>query len=42
MAAKLEREPSIPELAEEVDLPTEKVEEILRIASQDPLSLDTP
>ncbi len=42
LAAKLERDPTIPELAEEVDLPAEKVEEILRIASQDPLSLDTP
>ena len=40
--AKLERDPTIPELVEEVDLPAEKVEEILRIASQDPLSLDTP
>lgn len=42
LGAKLERDPTIPELAEEVDLPPEKVEEILRIASQDPLSLDTP
>jgi RNA polymerase primary sigma factor len=42
LAAKLERDPTIPELAEEVDLPPDKVEEILRIASQDPLSLDTP
>ncbi len=42
LATKLERDPSIPELASEVELPVEKVEEILRIASQDPLSLDTP
>ncbi len=42
MAARLERDPTIPELASEVELPAEKVEEILRIASQDPLSLDTP
>ncbi len=42
LGAKLERDPTIPELADEVDLPAEKVEEILRIASQDPLSLDTP
>ena len=42
LSSKLEREPTIPELAKEVDLPPEKVEEILRIASQDPLSLDTP
>ena len=42
LAAKLERDPTIAELSEEVDLPKEKVEEILRIASQDPLSLDTP
>ncbi|MEM7274641.1 MAG: RNA polymerase sigma factor [Actinomycetota bacterium] len=42
LGAKLERDPTIAELSEEVDLPKEKVEEILRIASQDPLSLDTP
>jgi RNA polymerase primary sigma factor len=42
LGAKLERDPTIAELAEDVDLPPEKVEEILRIASQDPLSLDTP
>jgi RNA polymerase primary sigma factor len=42
LSSKLEREPTVPELAKEVDLPPEKVEEILRIASQDPLSLDTP
>jgi RNA polymerase primary sigma factor len=42
LAAKLEREPTIPELSADVDLPVDKVEEILQIASQDPLSLDTP
>ena len=42
LATRLERDPTIPELAREVELPPEKVEEILRIASQDPLSLDTP
>ncbi len=42
LATKLEREPTIPELAREIELPIDKVEEILRIASQDPLSLDTP
>ncbi len=42
LGAKLERDPTIAELSEEVDLPPDKVEEILRIASQDPLSLDTP
>ena len=42
LAAKLERDPTIAELASEVELPPDKVEEILRIASQDPLSLDTP
>ncbi len=42
LGAKLERDPTIAELADEVDLLPEKVEEILRIASQDPLSLDTP
>ena len=42
LGSKLERDPTVPELAKEVDLPPEKVEEILRIASQDPLSLDTP
>ncbi len=42
LGSKLERDPTVAELAKEVDLPPEKVEEILRIASQDPLSLDTP
>ena len=42
LATRLEREPTTAELAAEVELPVEKVEEILRIASQDPLSLDTP
>ena len=42
LSTRLERDPTIPELAKEVDLPVDKVEEILRIASQDPLSLDTP
>ena len=41
MAQELEREPTIDELAEKVDLPTERVREILRIA-QDPVSLDSP
>ncbi|MDH4144187.1 MAG: RNA polymerase sigma factor RpoD [Acidimicrobiia bacterium] len=38
---ELERDPSIEELAEKVNLPIPKVREILRI-SQDPLSLDSP
>jgi RNA polymerase primary sigma factor len=42
MLQKLEREPSLAELAEAVDLPEVKVAEILRIAQQDPLSLDSP
>ncbi len=42
MLQKLEREPTLAELAEAVDLPEEKVAEILRIAQQDPLSLDSP
>ncbi len=42
MLQKLEREPTLAELAEAVDLPEEKVGEILRIAQQDPLSLDSP
>ncbi len=42
LAQKLEREPSLTELAVEVDLDEERVAEILRIASQDPLSLDSP
>jgi len=41
MAQELEREPTIDELAEKVDLPPERVREILRI-SQDPVSLDSP
>jgi RNA polymerase primary sigma factor len=41
MAQELEREPTIDELAEKVDLPAERVREILRI-SQDPVSLDSP
>jgi RNA polymerase primary sigma factor len=39
---QLEREPTIAELAADVDLPEERVAEILRISSQDPLSLDSP
>ncbi len=42
MMQRLEREPTMAELAEAVDLPEEKVAEILRISQQDPLSLDTP
>ncbi len=42
LSARLERDPTVPELAREVDLTVEKVEEVLRVASQDPLSLDTP
>jgi RNA polymerase primary sigma factor len=42
LAQRLERDPSLSELAREVDLDEEKVAEILRIASQDPLSLDSP
>jgi RNA polymerase primary sigma factor len=42
MMQSLERNPTMAELAEAVDLPEEKVQEILRIAQQDPLSLDTP
>ena len=42
LATRLERDPTTAELAAEVELPVDKVEEILRIASQDPLSLDTP
>jgi RNA polymerase primary sigma factor len=41
MHQELEREPSVEELAAEVDLPLDRVREILRIA-QDPLSLDSP
>jgi RNA polymerase primary sigma factor len=39
---QLEREPTLAELAAEVDLPEERVAEILRISTQDPLSLDSP
>ncbi len=42
MLQKLEREPTLAELADAVDLPEAKVAEILRIAQQDPLSLDSP
>jgi len=42
MAQDLEREPTLLELAREVDLPEARVAEILTIASQDPLSLDSP
>ena len=38
---ELEREPTIDELCERVNLPIDRVREILRI-SQDPLSLDSP
>ena len=41
MLQDLEREPTIEELAEAVDLSEDRVREILRI-SQDPLSLDSP
>jgi RNA polymerase primary sigma factor len=41
MHQDLKREPTVEELAEEVDEPIEKVREILRIAL-DPLSLDSP
>lgn len=39
---KLEREPTLAEIAAGADLPEVKVGEILRIAQQDPLSLDSP
>jgi len=42
MMQSLERDPTLVELAEAVDLSEEKVAEILRINAQDPLSLDTP
>ncbi len=42
MLQQLEREPTIDELAEEVSMSPDKVAEILQIAAQDPLSLDTP
>jgi RNA polymerase primary sigma factor len=41
MLQQLEREPTIEELAEQVDMSPARVREILRI-SQDPLSLDSP
>ena len=41
LAQRLEREPTLEELARASDLPVEKVEELLRIAV-DPLSLDMP
>ena len=41
MHQELEREPTVDELAEQVQLPPDRVREILRI-SQDPLSLDSP
>ena len=42
LAQRLERDPTMDELASEVDLTSDKVTEILQIASQDPLSLDSP
>ncbi|MGF1596353.1 MAG: RNA polymerase sigma factor RpoD [Acidimicrobiales bacterium] len=42
LAQRLEREPTLEEIAREVDLEEEKVAEILQINSQDPLSLDSP
>ena len=42
LAQKLERDPTMAEIGHEVDLDEEKVAEILRIAQQDPLSLDSP
>ena len=41
MMQELEREPSVEELADKVDMTVERVREIMRI-SQDPLSLDSP
>jgi len=41
MHQELKREPTVEELAAEVDEPIEKIRDILRI-SQDPLSLDSP
>jgi RNA polymerase primary sigma factor len=41
MHQELEREPTVDELAEQVQLPADRVRELLRI-SQDPLSLDSP
>ncbi len=39
---RLEREPTMAEIGADVDLDEEKVSEILRIAQQNPLSLDSP
>jgi RNA polymerase primary sigma factor len=41
MVQQLERDPTVEELAARVDMPVERVREMLRI-SQDPLSLDSP
>jgi len=41
MAQDMEREPTVEELADKVDMTVERVREIMRI-SQDPLSLDSP
>jgi RNA polymerase primary sigma factor len=41
MQQELERDPTLEELGAKVDLPAERVRELLRIA-QDPLSLDSP
>ncbi len=41
MLQEIEREPTVEELAEKVDMTPQRVREILRI-SQDPLSLDSP
>ncbi|MFP3907805.1 MAG: RNA polymerase sigma factor RpoD [Acidimicrobiales bacterium] len=41
MLQEIEREPTVDELAEKVDMTPQRVREILRI-SQDPLSLDSP
>ena len=42
LGQSLERDPTLAELAREVDLSEDRVAEILQIASQDPLSLDSP
>jgi RNA polymerase primary sigma factor len=39
---KLERDPTMAEIAKDVDMTPERVEEILRIARQEAFSLDTP
>ena len=41
LAQELGREPTIEEISKEMEMPTEKVEEILKI-SQEPISLETP